>query len=101
VRRGSIVEAIARGSAAEPSCRSIVRPAPHAAAVPRRAEALREWRGKASKEVGLGFGVFFPAPSIGSPPRCPLISPPRQVEGVRDWRVGLFGADLLRVLAVA
>jgi len=108
VRRAgpAMLEAIARAEALPeselPAYRST--PRPHlSAAVRRRAEALREWRGKASKEIGLEPGVLFPQRLIdrlaATPPAD--LAALRQVEGVRDWRVGLFGADLLRALAVA
>ncbi|HSL51546.1 MAG TPA: HRDC domain-containing protein [Candidatus Deferrimicrobiaceae bacterium] len=102
----AIVEAIARAEALPEAELPVYRPAPRPhvpAAVRRRAEALREWRGKASKEVGLEPGVLFPQRLIDRLAAAPPadLAALRQVEGVRDWRVGLFGADLLRVLAVA
>src|SRR5216683_2047771 len=71
-------------------------PRPHVpAAQRRRGEALREWRTKASKEIGLEPGVLFPQRLIDRLAAAPPtdLAALRQVEGVRDWRVGLFGAD--------
>ena len=73
------------------------------AAVRRRADSLRAWRTQASKEVGLEPGVLFPQRLIdrlaASPPGD--LSALRQVEGLRDWRVKLFGPALLTALASA
>jgi len=108
VRRAgpAMLEAIARGlalpDAGLPAYRPI--PRPHVpAAQRRRGEALREWRTKASKEIGLEPGVLFPQRLIDRLAAAPPadLAALRQVEGVRDWRVGLFGADLLKALAVA
>jgi ribonuclease D len=108
VRRAgpAILEAIARGLAVPDADLPAYRPTPrpHVPAVERRrGEALREWRTKASKEIGLEPGVLFPQRLIdrlaAAPPHD--LAALRQVEGVRDWRVGLFGADLLKALAVA
>jgi superfamily II DNA helicase RecQ len=71
--------------------------------VRRRAEALRAWRAQASKEIGLDPGVLFPQRLIdrlaAAPPRD--LAALRQVEGVRDWRVDLFGPAVLEALASA
>ena len=69
----------------------------------RRADALRAWRTQASKAIGLDPGVLFPQRLIdrlaASPPAD--LAALRQVEGVRDWRVELFGLALLSTLASA
>jgi superfamily II DNA helicase RecQ len=71
--------------------------------VRRRAEALRAWRTQASKEIGLDPGVLFPQRLIdrlaASPPGD--LAALRQIEGVRDWRVELFGPALLTAIASA
>jgi superfamily II DNA helicase RecQ len=71
--------------------------------VRRRAEALRAWRTKASKEIGLEPGVLFPQRLIdrlaAGPPTD--LAALRQVEGVRDWRVKLLGPAVLEALARA
>ena len=102
----AIVEAITRGLALPDADLPVYRssPRPHVpAAVRRRAEALREWRAKASKEIGLDPGVLFPQRLIDRLAAAPPadLAALRQVDGVRNWRVALFGADLLRALAVA
>ncbi|HKA64071.1 MAG TPA: ribonuclease D [Methylomirabilota bacterium] len=106
VRRAgaAILEAVARGLALPEADLPAYRPAPRPhvpAAVRRRADALRVWRTQASKEVGLDPGVLFPQRLIdrlaASPPGD--LAALRQVEGVRDWRVGLFGPALLTALA--
>ena len=108
VRRAgpALLEAIARGLAVPDADLPAYRPTPrpHVPAVERRrGEALREWRTKASKEIGLEPGVLFPQRLIDRLAAAPPtdLAALRQVEGVRDWRVGLFGADLLKALAVA
>ncbi|HUP36583.1 MAG TPA: HRDC domain-containing protein [Candidatus Limnocylindria bacterium] len=107
VRRAgpAILDAIARGLALPDADLPAYRPSPRPhvpGVVRRRAEALREWRAKAAKEIGLEPGVLFPQRLIdrlaATPPAD--LGALRQVEGVRDWRVGLFGADLLKALAV-
>jgi ribonuclease D len=108
VRRAgpALLEAIARGLALPDADLPAYRPTPrpHVPGVQRRrGEALREWRAKASKEIGLEPGVLFPQRLIDRLAAAPPadLAALRQVEGVRDWRVGLFGADLLKALAVA
>lgn len=108
VRRAgaAILEAIARAEALPEADLPAYRPAPRPhvpGVVRRRAEALREWRGKAAKEIGLDPGVLFPQRLIDRLAAAPPsdLAALRQVEGVRDWRVELFGADLLRALAAA
>lgn len=100
----AIVEAVARGEALPeadlPFRRSF--PRPHvAAAARRRAEALRVWRAKAARELDLDPGVLFPQRLIdrlaGEPPRD--LAELERVDGVRRWRVNLFGPELLQVLA--
>ena len=65
VRRAgaAILEAVARGESLPEAELPVYRPAPRpacSAAVRRRAEALRAWRTKAAKEIGLDPGVLFP-----------------------------------------
>ena len=106
VRRAgaAILEAVARGESLGADALPVRRQAPRpaiSAAVRRRADALRAWRPKAAQEIGLDPGVLFPQRVIdrlaADPPRD-LVGL-EQVEGVRRWRVKLFGDDLLRVLA--
>jgi ribonuclease D len=101
-----ILEAVARGEAVPEDALPVRRPAPRPnvpAVVRRRAEALRVWRGLAAKELGLDPGVLFPQRLIdrlaAEPPagRRAL----EQVDGVRRWRVELFGDALLKALAAA
>jgi len=103
---GAILEAVARGEALPeaglPSRQRV--PRPHvAAATRRRADALRAWRTKAAHELGLDPGVLFPQRLIdrlaAEPPRD--LAQLEQVDGVRRWRVKLFGIELLKALAVA
>ncbi|HUM15431.1 MAG TPA: HRDC domain-containing protein [Candidatus Nitrosotalea sp.] len=108
VRRAgpAILEAVARGEALPEADLPAYRPAPRPhlpAAVRRRTEALRAWRTRASKEIGLDPGVLFPQRLIDRLAAAPPadLAALRQVEGVRDWRVGLFGPALLEVLASA
>src|SRR6266545_2922875 len=73
------------------------------AAVRRRAEAVRVWRAKAAKELGLDPGVLFPQRLIdrlaAEPPRDREAL--ERVDGVRHWRAALFGPDLLKALTAA
>jgi ribonuclease D len=108
VRRAgpAILAAIARGLAVPDADLPVYRPVPRphvAAPVRRRTEALRAWRARASQEIGLEPGVLFPQRLIdrlaATPPAD--LAALRQVEGLRDWRVSLFGPALLEALAAA
>ena len=106
VRRAgaAILEAVARGEAVPEADLPVYRPAPRphvSAPVRRRAEALRAWRTKASKEIGLDPGVLFPQRLIDRLAAAPPadLAALRQVDGVRAWRVSLFGPALLETLA--
>ncbi len=102
----AILEAVARGERVPDDALPFRRPAPRPAipaSVRRRAEALRAWRAKVSREMGLDPGVLCPQRVIdrlaNEPPRD--LNGLEQAEGVRRWRAKLFGEDLLKVLAVA
>lgn len=108
VRRAgpAILEAVARGLAVPEAELPRYRPAPRPhlpAAVRRRAEALRVWRAKASKEIGLEPGVLFPQRLIDRLAAAPPadLAALRRVEGVHGWRVGLLGPAVLETLASA
>jgi ribonuclease D len=101
---GAILEAVARGETMLelplPVRRAPPTP-PVTVAVRRRAEALRAWRTEAARELALDPGVLFPQRLIdrlaSEPPRD--LAALERVEGVRRWRVKLFGLDLLKALA--
>jgi ribonuclease D len=81
-----------------------VAPRPHVpAVVRRRADALRTWRAAAARELAVDPGVLFPQRLIdrlaADPPKD--LYALEQVDGLRRWRVKLFGLDLLKTLAVA
>lgn len=106
VRRAgaAILEAVRRGDAVPEDELPVRRPMPRPnvpAAVRRRAEALCAWRGKAAQALGLDPGVLFPQRLIDRL----AAEPPRdrdaleRVDGIRRWRVALFGDDLLKTLA--
>jgi ribonuclease D len=108
VRRAgtAILEAVQRGLAVPEAELPVRKPAPRPrlpAAVRRRAEALRAWRRRAAEALGLDPGVLFPQRLIdrlaADPPRD--LDALRRVEGVRHWRVELFGPELLKALAAA
>ena len=108
VRRAgaAILDAVARGEAVLEPELPIRRPSSRPSvpgAVRRRTEALRTWRAKAAQDVGLDPGVLFPQRVIdrlaADPPKT--LAGLEQADGVRRWRVELFGDDLLRVLASA
>jgi ribonuclease D len=102
----AILDAVARGEAvaasALPSRRLVPRPKVPAA-TRQRAEALRAWRVQAARDLGLDPGVLLPQRLIdrlaGEPPRD--LAELEQVEGVRRWRVNLFGLELLKALTAA
>jgi ribonuclease D len=102
----AILEAVARALALPEAELPVYRPMPRPhlpAAVRRRAEALRAWRTRASKEIGLEPGVLFPQRLIDRLAAAPPadLTALRQVEGVHGWRVGLLGPAVLEVLAAA
>jgi len=108
VRRAgaAILEAVARGQRLADDDLPIRRPAPRPtvpAAVRRRSEAIKAWRGTVARTLALDPGVFLPQRIIdrlaGDPPRDRTAL--ERVEGLRRWRVNLFGEDLLKVLAAA
>jgi ribonuclease D len=106
VRRAgaAILEAVARGLAVPETELPVYRPVPRPhlpAAVRRRAEALRVWRARASKEVGLEPGVLFPQRLIDRLAAAPPadLAALRQTEGVHEWRVTLLGPAVLAALA--
>jgi ribonuclease D len=108
VRRAgpAILEAVARGLALPADELPAYRPMPRPhlpAAVRRRAEALRAWRTRASKEIGLEPGVLFPQRLIDRLAAAPPtdLAGLFQVEGVHGWRVGLLGPAVLEALAAA
>ena len=77
-------------------------PRPHVPAVTRRrAEQLRAWRAKTADALDLDPGVLFPQRLIdrlaAEPPRDLVAL--ANVEGVRHWRVDVFGRELLEALA--
>lgn len=100
----SLLAAIARGrNASIPDRPSAPRSRPPAvpAAVRRRIEALRRWREEAAPRLGLEPGVLLPNRLI----RAIAESGPRdredlgRVEGLRRWRVGVLGDEILKALA--
>lgn len=102
----AILEAVRRGEAVPEGSLPVRRPLPRPnvpAAVRRRAEALRVWRAKAAKELGLDPGVLFPQRLIdrlaAEPPRDRETL--ERVEGVRRWRAALFSPELLKALTAA
>jgi ribonuclease D len=70
--------------------------------VRRRTEDLRAWRARVAQTLGLEPGVLLPQRVID---RLAADAPADRaalaaVEGVRGWRVDLFGDDLLKALRV-
>jgi ribonuclease D len=101
----AILEAVERGERVPDDALPMRRPSPRpavSAAVRRRTEALKAWRGKVAQGFGLDPGVFLPQRVIdrlaGDPPRD--LAGLEQVEGVRRWRAALVGDDLLKILAI-
>ncbi|HEY3066790.1 MAG TPA: HRDC domain-containing protein [Methylomirabilota bacterium] len=100
----AILAAIRTGAtldeAARPRLEHRGRP-PLATAVRRRIEALRAWRTEAAPRVGLEAGVVLPNRLIGAvaeaAPRT--TSDLLAIDGLRRWRVEVFGDELLRAMA--
>jgi ribonuclease D len=99
-----VLAAVARGLALPESELPVLerRPRPHVpAAVRRRIEALRAWRGEATSRFGLEPGVLLPNRLIGTVaeagPRD--VDALARVEGFRRWRVEAFGTELLAALS--
>ncbi len=102
----AVLEAVARGEAVPEAGLPVRRPIPRPhvpAAVRRRADALRGWRARAVRALGLEPGVLLPQRLIdrlaAEPPAD--LAALGQVEGVRRWRVELLGREVLAVLAGA
>jgi ribonuclease D len=70
------------------------------AAVSRRVEALRRWRASATERVGLEPGVLLPNRLIGliaeTAPRT--VEELTAIDGVRRWRAGAVGAEIIAAL---
>jgi ribonuclease D len=107
VRRAGamILAAVQRGLSAPedalPRPRSSPRPRVPAV-VRRRNEALRAWRSRAAPGFGLEPGVLLPQRvidrlAVEAPADAAALA---AVEGVRRWRVELFGDELLKALRV-
>ena len=68
--------------------------------VQRRIAALSEWRAQAAGTIGIEPGILLPRRLIErlaeAHPRTRLAL--ADIEGLRRWRIGAFGADLIRVL---
>jgi ribonuclease D len=99
-----LLAAVARGLALPEADLPVLerKPRPHVpAAVRRRIEALRAWRGEATPRFGLEPGVLLPNRLIGTvaeagPRDADALA---RVEGFRRWRVEAFGSEILAVLA--
>ena len=99
-----VLAAVARGLAVPDDALPVLerRPRPNVpAAVRRRIEVLRVWRGEATKRFGLEPGVLLPNRLIGvvaeAGPRD--LEALARVEGFRRWRVDAFGTELLAATA--
>jgi len=99
-----VLAAVNRGLAVADDALPVLerRPRPNIpAAVRRRIEMLRVWRGEATKRFGLEPGVLLPNRLIGAVaeagPRD--LEALAQVEGFRRWRVEAFGTELLAAIA--
>jgi ribonuclease D len=72
-------------------------------AAARRAEALKRWRAERSPRYGLEPGVVLPNRMIAAiADAAPHdIAALTRVEGMREWRVREFGAELVQVVTDA
>lgn len=101
-----ILDAVARGLAeplvAEPRPERRRRPIVPAA-VQQRAEALRHWRAGAAERTGLDPGVLLPQRLIDALAAAPPVDLPAlgDVPGLRRWRAGAFGPEILTVLGAS
>jgi ribonuclease D len=101
----AILSAVARAQALPEDALPVLprRPPPPAvpAAVRRRIEALREWRGQAAPALDLEPGVLLPnrliRPIAEAAPRD--LRALAAVEGVRRWRVEVLGPQIVAVMA--
>ena len=99
-----VLAAVARGLALPESELPVLerKSRPHVpAAVRRRIEALRVWRGEATPRFALEPGVLLPNRLIGTvaeagPRDAEALA---RVEGFRRWRVEAFGSEILAVIA--
>jgi ribonuclease D len=102
----AILAAVARAEALPPEALPQVPRHPRpvvSAAVRRRVQALRAWRGAAAERLALDPGVLLPARLIeriaeAAPRDLVALA---AVDGLRRWRVEEFGAMLLAALAEA
>jgi ribonuclease D len=98
-----ILEAVRRGLAV-PEADFPARPRPARPRVPalvrRRAEALRAWRAGAAERLGLEPGFLLPQRLIdrlaAAPPED--VDALERIDGLRQWRAQLLGADIVKVL---
>jgi ribonuclease D len=101
---GAVMSAVARGlEVPESELPTLVRPPRPVvhASVRKRVETLRVWRTAAASRFALDPGVLLPNRLIAAiaeaGPRD--LDALARVEGVRQWRVDAFGAELVAVIA--
>jgi ribonuclease D len=101
----AILDAVARARALPDDALPVLsrppRPPSVPAAVRRRIEVLREWRGTAAPQFDLEPGVLLPnrlmRPIAEAAPRdLPALG---RVEGVRQWRVEALGPQIIALMA--
>jgi ribonuclease D len=102
----AILDAVARAQALPDDELPRIEPRPRpriGAAVQRRIERLRQWRGEAAPRLGLEPGLLLPNRLITS---IALVGPRDQadlarVDGVRRWRAEAFGGEIVAALGPA
>ena len=100
----SLLEAIARGRTLDESVLPVLKKSPRPPGNPvaaRRADALKRWRTEAAERFGLDPGVLLPNRVISAiadagPANVGALA---AVDGMRRWRVGALGAELVGVIA--
>jgi ribonuclease D len=97
---GAVGEALALSESELPVLPRSPRPPVVPQVVRRRIEALREWRGRVAPVVDLDPGVLLPNRLIRAIAEAGSkdVDALARVEGVRQWRVQVFGRDLVEAM---
>ena len=69
-------------------------------AVRRRVDALKAWRSRAAADLGLDISVVLPQRLVDrvAESRPTTVADLESIEGLRQWRIRTFGADLVNAV---